>query len=199
MVIIIHCATRRRYLASVAALLAGATAGCTALDTSAGTTREPTTTTTGRETTETTRTTQPTTTTARTTTPTLNRTEYPTVQQPTETDEDLIPGQTVILADSDWRDYVSTSILQKATTEFIEATDFQTHYLVGFEVPVTEWGYYLRLDAVKQSSNRVRVEYADVFVRGGPNVEMEGAMFVRLPRENGVPREVTLHRTDESE
>jgi hypothetical protein len=191
----IHCTTRRRYLASVAALLAGSTAGCSALDEPAGTTRESTAATTGRST----GTVRTTTTTARTTTPTLNRTEYPTVQQPTETDENLIPGQTVILADSDWRDYVSTSVLQKATTEFIEATDFQTHYLVGFEVPVTEWGYYLRLDAVKQSSNRVRVEYADVFVRGGPNVEMEGAMFVRLPRENGVPREVTLHRTDESE
>lgn len=184
--------TRRRYLASVSALLGGATAGCSALDASPGNTRESTATTTKRGM-STTATTEPT----QMTTPTLNRTGYPSVQQ--RTDDDALPETTVILFDRDWRSRMSMSALGDETVSFVEETDFETRYVAGFEVQVTEWGYHLRLESVEQSADRVRIEYSDVFVEGGPNVEQWRAMFVRLPRENGVPGTVTLHRTDESE
>jgi hypothetical protein len=129
------------------------------------------------------------------TTPDLNQTAYPVVQQQTE--GSVLPQNTVVLSTSDWRTSVSASELTDKTVQFIEGTDFESSYVVGFEVEVTEWGYYLRLETAEQQSNQVQIEYSDVLVKGGPNVAQWRAMFIRLPRRDGIPETVTLSRTDD--
>lgn len=176
--------TRRRYIASASALLGALTAGCSTLDARRRdlpvSTTELTTHSDSSPHTE--------------TTPELNRTPYPAVQQ--RTDGSAITEKTVILSTDEWRNRISVSQLGDETVELIGGTDFESSYVVGFEVPVTEWGYYLQLEVVERRSNRVRIEYADAFVEGGPNVEQTRAMFVRLPRRGSVPKRVALKRTD---
>lgn len=130
-----------------------------------------------------------------TTTPDLNRTPYSAVQQ--STDGGTIPGKTVVLPTADWREAVSASKLDDATTGFLARTDFASSYVVGFEVEVTEAGYHLRLESVERAANRVRIAYSDVLVETGPNVERSRAMFVRLPKRDGAPETVELNQTDQ--
>lgn len=185
--------TRRRWLACISVLLGPSTAGCSVLSptkqnqtgstsTTEGTTQLGESVTTVKTTTNT------------MTTPDLNKTSYPTIQQQTE--GQMLPEDTVILSTSDWRTSVSTAELTDETVQFVERTDFESSYVLGFEVEVTEWGYYLQLETVEQRSKRVRIEYSDVLVKGGPNVAQWRAMFIRLPRRDGVPETVTLNRTD---
>ena len=126
--------------------------------------------------------------------PVLNATEYPVAQQ--RTDGRLLPERPVLLASRDWRARVARSKLTASTREFLRRTEFDASFVVGFELEVTTWGYHLRLEDVERTSTTVRIAYMDVFVEGGPNVEQDRAMFVRLPRRDDVPDTVTLRRID---
>lgn len=102
----------------------------------------------------------------------------------------------MLLASRDWGARVARSELTASTREFLRRTEFDASFVVGFELEVTTWGYHLRLEDVERTSTTVRIAYMDVFVEGGPNVEQDRAMFVRLPRRDGVPDTVTLRRID---
>lgn len=73
------------------------------------------------------------------TTPTLNQTVYPTIQQYTSADGALNP-ETAIFTGDNWRDRLSLAELNEETVEFVEQTDFETDFVIGFEVWVTEVG-----------------------------------------------------------
>lgn len=193
--------TRRYYLASAATALGIFAAGCAGLDSNSsetsGTTEhhssktELTTTgsPTGKNTDSETLAEKQT-----TAMPDRNRTRYPLVQQPT--DGQALSARTVVLSSENWRRRVSVSNLDSRTVEFLDETDFESSYVIGFEVEVTEWGYHLRLEGIEKRSKSIQIRYSDVFVEGGPNVAQTRTMLIRLPRRDGVPEAVELKRTD---
>lgn len=193
--------TRRYYLASAATALGISAAGCAGRDynnsETSGTTGHHSSktglTTTGSSTDKKTDSKTPTGK-QTTSTPDRNRTRYPLVQQPT--DGQALSARTVVLSSENWRRRVSVSNLDSRTVEFLDQTDFESSYVIGFEVEVTEWGYHLRLEGIEKRSESILIRYSDVFVEGGPNVAQTRTMLIRLPRRDGVPEAVELKRTD---
>jgi hypothetical protein len=121
----------------------------------------------------------------------LNRTNFPAVRQYTE--GSTLASQTVLLTGPEWVEDITESSLDDPTATFIEATDFETAFLLGLEVGVTEFGYHLRLNNINVDTEQVTVSLSEIQTGGGPNVVRSELVFVRLPLEGSPPERVTLN------
>lgn len=127
-------------------------------------------------------------------TPVSNRTSFPAVRQYTE--GSVLTSQTVLLTGPEWPEDAAESSLDDPTATFIENTDFETAFLLGIEVEVTEFGYHLQLNDIDIGTERVTVSLSEIQTGGGPNVVRSELVFVRLPLKDNPPERVTLKDAD---